>query len=115
MPLELIPYLPEAAVPFLQSYAQLVGALFPVTTFAYKNKPVIKLPATCQVTTLATVEHDILSALGELAKAVGAPAQPAARLERSKSSPPARAGGRRQAVPVDCELWTDLHAQACSL
>ena len=95
--------------------AHLVGALFPVTTFAYKNKPVIKLPATCQVTTLATVEHDILSALGELAKAVGAPAQPAARLERSKSSPPARAGGRRQAVPVDCELWTDLHAQACSL
>jgi acetolactate synthase I/II/III large subunit len=91
VPLELIPYLPEAAIPFLQSYAQLilVGALFPVTTFAYKNKPVIKLPATCQVTTLATVEHDILSALGELAKAVGAPAQPAARRERSKSSPPA--------------------------
>jgi hypothetical protein len=56
-----------------------VGALFPVTTFAYKGKPVIKVPADGQVTTLATVDHDILSALGDFAKAVGAPPQPAAR------------------------------------
>jgi hypothetical protein len=41
------------------------------------------------VTTLATVDHDILSALGDLAKAVGAPSQPAARRERSKGVPPA--------------------------
>jgi acetolactate synthase I/II/III large subunit len=88
---EKIPYLPEEAIPFLQNYAQLilVGALFPVTTFAYKGKPVIKVPADCQVTTLATVDHDILSALGDLAKAVGAPSQPAARRERSKGVPPA--------------------------
>jgi acetolactate synthase I/II/III large subunit len=89
--IEKIPYLPEEAIPFLQKYAQLilVGALFPVTTFAYKGKPVIKVPADCQVTTLATVDHDILSALGDLAKAVGAPSQPAARRERSKGVPPA--------------------------
>jgi len=65
-----------------------VGALFPVTTFAYKNKPVIKVPADCQVTTLATVDHDMLSALSDLAKAVGAPPQPAVRRERSKGVPP---------------------------
>ena len=85
------PYFPEQAIPFLQKYAQLilVGALFPVTTFAYKGKPVIKVPADCQVTTLATVDHDILSALADLAKAVGTPPQPAARRERSKGVPPA--------------------------
>ena len=88
---ETIPYFPEQAIPFLQKYAQLilVGALFPVTTFAYKGKPVIKVPADCQVTTLATVDHDILSALADLAKAVGTPPQPAARRERSKGVPPA--------------------------
>jgi acetolactate synthase I/II/III large subunit len=88
---EKIPYLPEDAIPFFQKYEQLilVGALFPVTTFAYKGKPVIKVPASCQVTALATVDHDILSALGDLAKAVGAPPHPAACRERSKGVPPA--------------------------
>jgi acetolactate synthase-1/2/3 large subunit len=90
VPVEKIPYLPEDAVPFFQKYAQLilVGALFPVTTFAYKGKPVIKVPAECQVTTLATVEHDMLSALGDLAKAAGAPPQPAARRVRATGAPP---------------------------
>jgi acetolactate synthase-1/2/3 large subunit len=91
VPVEKIPYLPEEAVPFLQKYAQLilVGALFPVTTFAYKGKPVIKVPADCQVTTLATVDHDILTALGDLAKSVGAASQPVARRVRAKGAPPA--------------------------
>ncbi len=90
VPVELIGYLPEQAIPQLQKYAQLilVGALFPVTTFAYKGKPVIKVPASCQVTAMATVDHDILSALGDLAKAVGAPPQPAARRVRSEGAPP---------------------------
>ena len=46
VPVQLILYLPEEAVPFLKPYAQLilVGALFPVTTFAYKGMPVIKVP-----------------------------------------------------------------------
>jgi len=87
---EKVPYLPEQAVPFFQKYAQLVlvGALFPVTTFAYKGKPVIKVPPDCQVTALATADHDILSALGDLANAVGAPAQPVARRVRSEGAPP---------------------------
>ena len=90
VPVQLIPYLPEQAIPFLQKYAQLilVGARLPVTTFAYKGKPVIKVPADCQVTTLATVDHDMLSALGDLAKAVGAPPQPAARRKRTTGAPP---------------------------
>jgi len=40
------------------------------------------------VTALATVDHDILSALGDLAKVVGAPSQPAARQARAKGTPP---------------------------
>jgi acetolactate synthase I/II/III large subunit len=90
VPVELIGYLPEQAVPQLQQYAQLilVGALFPVTTFAYKGKPVIKVPASCHVTTLATVDHDLLAALSDLANAVGAPSQPVARRARSKATPP---------------------------
>ncbi|HTS56061.1 MAG TPA: acetolactate synthase large subunit [Terriglobales bacterium] len=87
---EKIPYLPEQAIPFFQKYAQLilVGALFPVTTFAYKGKPVIKVPADCLVTALATVDHDIWAALGDLAKAVGAPSQPVTRRARSQNAPP---------------------------
>ena len=91
VPVEKVPYLPEQAIPFFQKYAQLilVGALFPVTTFAYKGKPVIKVPADCLVEALATVDHDIWAALGDLAQAVGAPPQPAARRVRSEVAPPA--------------------------
>lgn len=90
VPVEKIPYLPEQAIPFFQKYEQLilVGALFPVTTFAYKGKPVIKVPASCQVTALATVDHDILSALRDLADAVGAASQPTMRQARSTGAPP---------------------------
>jgi acetolactate synthase-1/2/3 large subunit len=89
VPVKLIPYLPEMAIPFLKEYQQivLVGALLPVTTFAYKNRPLVKIPPGCEVTTLATVNHDMLSALSDLAKAVRAPSQPASRQARSKNSP----------------------------
>ena len=40
------------------------------------------------MTTLATVDHDLLAALSDLAKAVGAPSHPVARRARSKTSPP---------------------------
>jgi acetolactate synthase I/II/III large subunit len=90
VPVKLIPYLPEIARPVLKPYQQLilVGALLPVTTFAYKDQPLVKVPEGCEVTTLATVDHDMLSALSDLAKAVGAPAQPAKRQARSTSAPP---------------------------
>ncbi len=93
VPVRMIPYLPEEAIPFLKQYEQLilVGALYPVATFAYRNKPVVKVPQGCEVITLATVDHDMLGALGDLAKAVGAPAQPATRQARTKGAPPAGA------------------------
>jgi len=90
VPVRLIPYILEIALKFLEPYEQiiLVGALFPVATFAYKDKPVVKVPKGCEVSTLATVDHDMVSALSDLANAVGAPPKPAARQSRSKSSPP---------------------------
>jgi acetolactate synthase I/II/III large subunit len=90
VPVEMIPYVLEMALKALEAYQQLVlvGALYPVATFAYKGSPVVKVRPGCEVTTLATVEHDILGALGDLAKAVGAPPQPAARRSRSITSPP---------------------------
>ena len=90
VPVSLIPYLVEQALKFMESYQQLilVGALLPVVTFAYRNKPVIKVPAGCEVTTLATVDHDILAALRDLAEVVGAPSKPVARQARSNVSAP---------------------------
>ena len=43
-PVDLIPYAYEICVKFLESFEQLifVGALFPVATFAYKNRPTMK-------------------------------------------------------------------------
>jgi acetolactate synthase-1/2/3 large subunit len=93
VPVTLIPYLPEMAQPVLKPYQQLilVGALLPVTTFAYKDQPLIKVPKECDVTTLATVDHDMLSALSDLAKAVSAPAQPTQRQTRSTGVKPSGA------------------------
>ena len=91
VPVRLIPYFLELALKFLEPYEQLilVGALFPVATFAYQGKPVVKVPEGCEVSTLATVDHDMIAALNDLANAVGAPSQPPARQSRANSSPPA--------------------------
>ncbi len=93
VPVTLIPYIAEMALAFLARYEQmiLVGALLPVVTFAYKDKPVIKVPKGCAVSTLATVDHDIPAALGDLAKALGAPEAPAALRARAASSAPSGA------------------------
>ena len=89
VPVLLIPYLPELARPVLKPYQRLilVGALLPVSTFAYKGRPLLKVPEGCEVSTLATVEHDMLSALSDLAKAVGAPPKPAVREREQKALP----------------------------
>jgi acetolactate synthase I/II/III large subunit len=91
VPVRLIPYFLEMALKFLAPYEQLVlvGALLPVATFAYKDKPVVKVPAGCDVSTLATVDHDMIAALNELANIVGAPSRPAVRQSRFNCSPPA--------------------------
>jgi acetolactate synthase-1/2/3 large subunit len=90
VPVQLIPYLREMAMPLLQSYEQLVlvGAPLPVTTFAYEGAPLVKVPASCQISTYATADHDLTAALGDLAAAVGAPSEPARRQPRSTVSPP---------------------------
>ena len=93
VPVQLIPYLREMAIPLLQPFEQLVlvGSLLPVTTFAYAGAPVVKVPASCQVSTFATVDQDLAAALRDLAAAIGAPSQPARRQSRSNSAPPAGA------------------------
>ena len=90
VPVRLVPYLREHAAFFLQGYEQLIllGAQLPMSTFAYQGSPLNKVPATCQVTTMATVEHDLPAALRGLAEAVDAPAQPAVRTARASASPP---------------------------
>lgn len=89
-PVQLIPYFAEVALSFFEQYSQLilVGANFPVVTFAYQGKPVLKVPASCDVSSLATVDHDMRAALKDLATAVGASNQPAARQMRTKETPP---------------------------
>jgi len=59
-----------------------------MSTFAYQGAPLNKVPAGCQVTTLATVDHDLLFALHQLAAAVGAPAQPGARTAHAPATAP---------------------------
>lgn len=90
VPVKLIPYLLEMALNDLANYERLIlaGALSPVATFAYRDKPVLKIPETCQVITLATVDHDLLAALGDLTEAVNAPTKPAQLMTRSEALPP---------------------------
>ena len=93
VPVQRIPYFAEAALKFMAPYKQLilVGALVPAVTYAYKGVPGIKAPKGCEVTTLATVDHDMLSALNDLANAVGASSESAVRQPRTRSAPPAGA------------------------
>jgi len=90
VPVTLVPYLAEMAVPMLQQYAQLVlvGTLPPVSTFAYQGAPVSKVPPGCHVTTFVTAGQDIVAALRALAAALDAPAQPSGRLARTAVTAP---------------------------
>src|SRR5450830_669673 len=106
VPVQRIPYFAEAALKFMEPYEQLilVGALSPVVTYAYKNVPVLKVSEGCELTTLATVDHDMLSALSELANAVAAPPEPALRQSRSRNVPPAGALTAEAIGQSLCEL-----------
>ena len=79
-------------VRFLQGFEQLilVGALPPVATFAYRNKPAIKSPANCELFGMAAVDYDLAEALRALALATRTGNASAAR--RSRVSPPVPAG-----------------------
>jgi acetolactate synthase-1/2/3 large subunit len=89
-PVETIPYEFEVCVQFLASFQQLifVGALFPVATFAYRNKPTFKSPPGCELYTMASAEQDLPAALTALAEATGATNTPAPRQPRASCTAP---------------------------
>ena len=62
---EIIPYFLETGLEFLKDFEQLifVGALLPVSTFAYRNKPTFKNAARCALFTMASADQDLLAAL----------------------------------------------------
>jgi acetolactate synthase-1/2/3 large subunit len=68
---EIIPYFLETGREFLKDFEQLifVGALLPVSTFAYRNKPAFKNAERCALFTMASADHDLSAALQALAKA----------------------------------------------
>ena len=89
-PVDLIPYEYEVCVKFLETFEQLVfvGALFPVATFAYKNKPTMKSPPGCELFAMASVSEDLDAALQSLAEAIGAGGTAAPRQARTQSQKP---------------------------
>jgi len=89
-PVDLIPYEYEVCVKFLESFEQLifVGALFPVATFAYKNKPTMKSPPGCELFAMASVNEDLDAALGSLTEATGASSAVVPRHPRTEAKAP---------------------------
>ena len=79
-PVDTIPYEFEVCVKFLESFQRLifVGALFPVVTFAYRNKPTLKTRPGCGLYAMASPEQDLMVTLKALAEATGATATPCA-------------------------------------
>ena len=89
--IQLVPYFLEMAQLFFAEYEQiiLVGALPPVSTFAYQNSSMFKVPEACEVSSFASTEHDVLAALGDLERSLDAGAVAAARVERVEPDLPA--------------------------
>lgn len=85
VPLERIPYFAEMIVDFLKDTEQLVlvGAVPPVSFFAYPDKPSWCVPAHCAIAHLAHPHEDGAGALAALADALGAPARSAERVPLS--------------------------------
>ena len=85
-----IPYVVEQGVAALAEFEQivLVGNQIPIPTFSYKGKPLTKVPAGCEIKTLATIDCDILAALTDLAKAVKAPAKATDRYQQGQFDAP---------------------------
>lgn len=90
VPVQLVPYFLEMAQFFFAEYEQiiLVGALPPVSTFAYQNSAMSKLPDSCDQVTYVTAEQDVVDALEQLATAVGAGDGAVARTERIEPEVP---------------------------
>ncbi|MFN0041048.1 MAG: acetolactate synthase large subunit [Burkholderiales bacterium] len=73
-----VPYVVDLALDRLKDVRHIVlaGAKFPVSFFAYPDKPSILAPQGCSSTAFAGVEHDIDAALEDLAAELGATATP---------------------------------------
>lgn len=87
-----VPYLLDLALQFFKESGIeqiiLVSTLTPVATFAYQNMPVLKVPDGCEVWTYATVDHNVMTALTDLAGAVGAGDETVDRVQRVEPKPP---------------------------
>jgi acetolactate synthase-1/2/3 large subunit len=79
VPVERLPYFAEQAMEHLSDFEQLilVGAAAPVSFFAYPGKKSWLTPDDCEVIDLAGVDQDVLSALEDVATALGATKQAA--------------------------------------
>lgn len=75
-PVERLPYFAEAAAQALRDVRELVllGAVAPVSFFAYPNKPSELLDPSCRVHDIASAADDLHDALTRLAERVGAKA-----------------------------------------
>lgn len=87
---QLVPYFLEMAQFFFAEYEQiiLIGALPPVATFAYEGSPGHKAPPSCELSSLATPDFDVMTALADLAAAVGASDETSARYQRVEPEHP---------------------------
>ena len=96
---QLVPYFLEMAQQFFAEFEQiiLVGALPPVSTFAYQNSPTVKVPPGCEIWTLASPEHDVTAALADLVNALDAGDAAVSREERVE---PARPEGELTAAAI---------------
>jgi acetolactate synthase-1/2/3 large subunit len=81
---QVVPYFLEMALPFFADFEQiiLVGALPPVSTFAYRDAPTHKLPPQCEVLSFASPGDAILQGLEALAETMGAADAESARQAR---------------------------------
>jgi acetolactate synthase-1/2/3 large subunit len=88
---QLVPYFLEMAQQFFADYEQimLLGALPPVSTFAYQNMPLFKAPPGCEVWSYASPDHDVAAALGDLVAALECAQAAPARNERVLPASPA--------------------------
>jgi acetolactate synthase-1/2/3 large subunit len=93
VPVNRLPYPVPQALQVLQDVQRLilVGAKAPVAFFGYPNQPSILTPEGCAISTLATLEEDIVDALERLADAVGANLKDAPLQQPSKPGMPSGA------------------------
>jgi acetolactate synthase I/II/III large subunit len=107
---EIIPYFLETGLEFLKDFEQLifVGALPPVVTFAYRNKPPLKSGPRCALFTMASTDQDLLAALESLSKATGSATAEALRQARRATTAPPTGELSAQAIGQTlCALMPD--------